>query len=67
MFDKEKITTIIHICEKSRFTKINKFEEHKIERHELKNTQISTLENLIFRFDYDGLRDILKKIIQSCQ
>ena len=49
------------ICEKSRFTKINKFEEHKIERHELKNTQISTLENLIFRFDYDGLRDILKK------
>lgn len=67
VFDKEKITTIIHICEKSRFTKINKFEEHKIERHELKNTQISTLENLIFRFDYDGLRDILKKIIQSCQ
>lgn len=61
VFDKEKITTIIHICEKSRFTKINKFEEHKIERHELKNTQISTLENLIFRFDYDGLRDILKK------
>lgn len=60
-FDKEKIISIIHICEKSRFTKLIKSENNKIKTHELKNTKISTIENLIFRFDYDGLRDFLNK------
>ena len=60
-FDKEKIISIIQICEKSRFTKFIKSEGHKVATHELNNTQISMLEKMIFRFDYEGLRDLLER------
>lgn len=59
-FDKEKISSIIRICEKSRFSKFIKKEERKYVTHELNNIQISPLENMIFRFDYDGLHNLLQ-------
>lgn len=60
-FDKGKISSIIRICEKSRFSKFIRSEGNKYLIHELKNIQISPLEKMIFRFDYEALHNLLEK------
>lgn len=60
-FDVEKIKTIIHVCEKSRFSNIIKKEGSKYIKKELNNVANGSIENLIFKFDYDGLYKMLEK------
>lgn len=60
-FDKEKIKAIIHVCEKSRFSKIIKKEGNKYIPKKLSNVENSLLENMIFKFDYEGLHNLLEK------
>lgn len=60
-YDKEKINSIIRICEKSRFSRFIKNEENKYLTHQINNLQTSSLEKMIFQFDYEGLHNLLEK------
>ncbi len=60
-FDKEKLSTIIRVCEKSRFSQIAIKEGIQYVTKELKNVEISPLENMIFNFSYDELRNLFEK------
>ena len=60
-FDKEKIKTIIRVCEKSRFSKIVKREGNRYITKELNSAANGTIENMVYKFDYDGLYNLLEK------
>lgn len=60
-FDKDKITSIIQVCEKSRFSKIINKEGIKYASKNLSNKKIGALDDMIFKFDYEGLSCLLEK------
>ena len=59
-FEREKINSIIRICEKSRFSEVIRINGKKRNREKLNNKRCR-IEELIFKYDFDGLRNLLKE------
>lgn len=59
-FDKEKVNSILRVCEKSRFSVFRKKEGNRCVSHPINNLEISPIEGMIFKFDYKGLRNLLE-------
>ena len=60
-FDRDKIDTIIRVCEKSRFSEFRIKEGNKIVPKQINNVDISLIEKMIFKFDYEGLKELFEK------
>lgn len=59
LFDIKKIKSIIHVCEKSKYSNISKIEKSKYYKKCLKSIEMTNVEQKIFEFDGKGLREIL--------
>lgn len=60
-FEQEKVYAIIDACKKSRFSKMLKREGRKRKEIKIDNQKESLIEQEIFNFDFQGLKEILKK------